>query len=363
MQRVNCSLAPFSKPEALSRYTKGKTVKRKVNIKDVAARAKVHPSTVSRVMNPETRSMVSERVADRITQIASEMGYARSPLASGLRTGRTFTIGVIIPDLSNPMFPPIVRGIERTLSAEGFIAILADSDNSQKGERAIFDSMKSRHIDGLILATARLQDPVVMDCIDEQLPLVLVNRTTDTHDVTEVINNDELGIQMAITHLVELGHKQIAFLGGPQNTSTGRDRYQAFLEIARTGQFQLDPELCVNCAAFTEAAGHVGMLGILDQNKPFSAVVAANDLLALGCYDALDEHDLSCPGDVSVTGFNDMPYADRLSPPLTSVHIPLDELGVQAANLLLAEIRDYHVPRVTKRLDPKLVVRGSTAAA
>lgn len=336
--------------------------KRKVNIKDVAARADVHPSTVSRVMNPETRSMVSERVAERVTRIASEMGYTRSPLASGLRTGRSFTIGVIIPDLSNPMFPPIVRGIERTLEAEGYIAILADSDNSQKSERAIFDSMKSRRIDGLILATAHIEDPIVEDCIEEQLPVVLVNRTIDTHDVTEVINNDELGIQLAVSHLIELGHKQIAFLGGPQNTSTGRDRYRAFRNLADNGQFELDPDLCTSCTAFTEAAGHTSMLGILDCNKPFSAVVAANDLLALGCYDALEERGVSCPGDVSVTGFNDMPFVDRFSPPLTSLHIPHDELGVRAANLLLAEIRDSDAPRTTIRLDPVLVVRGSTAA-
>lgn len=336
--------------------------KRKVNIKDVAARADVHPSTVSRVMNPETRSMVSERVAERVTRIAGEMGYTRSPLASGLRTGRSFTIGVIIPDLSNPMFPPIVRGIERTLEAEGYIAILADSDNSQKSERAIFDSMKSRRIDGLILATAHIEDPIVEDCIEEQLPVVLVNRTIDTHDVSEVINNDELGIQLAVSHLIELGHKQIAFLGGPQNTSTGRDRYRAFRNLADNGQFELDPDLCASCTAFTEAAGHTSMLGILDCNKPFSAVVAANDLLALGCYDALEERGMSCPGDVSVTGFNNMPFVDRFSPPLTSLHIPHDELGVRAANLLLAEIRDSDAPRTTIRLDPVLVVRGSTAA-
>ncbi len=336
--------------------------KRKVNIKDVAARAEVHPSTVSRVMNPETRSMVSERVAERVTRIAGEMGYTRSPLASGLRTGRSFTIGVIIPDLSNPMFPPIVRGIERTLEAEGYIAILADSDNSQKSERAIFDSMKSRRIDGLILATAHIEDPIVEDCIEEQLPVVLVNRTIDTHDVSEVINNDELGIQLAVSHLIELGHKQIAFLGGPQNTSTGRDRYRAFRNLADNGQFELDPDLCASCTAFTEAAGHTSMLGILDCNKPFSAVVAANDLLALGCYDALEERGVSCPRDVSVTGFNNMPFVDRFSPPLTSLHIPHDELGVRAANLLLAEIRNSDAPRTTIRLDPVLVVRGSTAA-
>ena len=165
-------------------------VKRKVNIKDVAARAKVHPSTVSRVMNPDTRSMVSNSVAERITRIASDMGYARSPLASGLRTGKSFTIGVIIPDLSNPVFPPVVRGIERALATAGYIAILADSDNSQRSEQAIYESMKSRRIDGLILATAHIDDPVVDACVGEQLPVVLVNRTTDGHDVTEVANND-----------------------------------------------------------------------------------------------------------------------------------------------------------------------------
>jgi len=337
--------------------------KRKINIKDVAARAEVHPSTVSRVMNPETRSMVSEAVAERITRIAGEMGYARSPLASGLRTGKSFTIGVIIPDLSNPVFPPVVRGIERTLGAEGYIAILADSDNSQKSERAIFDSMKSRHIDGLILATAHIQDPVVDNCIEDQLPVVLVNRTIDAHDVAAVINNDELGIRLAVSHLRESGHRKIAFLGGPQNTSTGRDRYKAFLKLAQDGHFELNPELCVNCPAFGTAVGYQAMLEILDRKQAFSAVVAANDLLALGCYDALRERGLSCPGDVSVTGFNDMPFVDRLSPPLTTLHIQHDELGVHAANLLLAEIRDHDAARNTIRLDPELVIRGSTAAA
>jgi LacI family transcriptional regulator len=257
-------------------------VKRKVNIKDVAARAKVHPSTVSRVMNPDTRYMVSDSVAEKIEKIASDMGYARSPLASGLRTGKSFTIGVIIPDLSNPVFPPVVRGIERALAAAGYIAILADSDNSQRSEQAIYESMKSRRIDGLILATAHIDDPVVDACVGEQLPVVLVNRTTDGHDVTEVANNDELGIRLAVSHLTRLGHKKIAFLGGPLDTSTGRDRQRAFESMDGA-----DPELCINCDAFTEEAGLKGMIAILDRNKPLTAVVAANDLLAIGCYDAL----------------------------------------------------------------------------
>lgn len=337
--------------------------KNKVTIKDVAAAADVHPSTVSRVLNPATRSMVSEDVAIRVAKIAEKLGYARSALASGLRTGRSYTVGVIIPDLSNPVFPPVVRGIERALATAGYVALLADSDNSPQSERAIYDSMRARSIDGLILATALTEDPIVTACIEQQLPVVLVNRSVDSHDVSKVVNNDELGIELAVSHLADLGHTRIAFLGGPENTTTGRDRRRAFERLGNTGQFTLDADLVVSCSAFNEAAGADGMQRILRSGRKFTALVAANDLLALGCYDALAAAGITCPGDVSVTGFNDMPFVDRLSPPLTSIHIQHDELGVQAARLLLEEIRGENVTRKTVRLDPRLIVRGSTAAA
>jgi LacI family transcriptional regulator len=336
--------------------------KQKINIKDVAAAANVHPSTVSRVLNPATRSMVSTDVADRVTRIADKMGYSRSPVASSLRTGKSYTIGVIIPDLSNPVFPPVVRGIERTLGAEGYIALLADSDNNPKSERAIFDSMKARNIDGLIMATAHTEDPIVDACINENVPVVLVNRTVDSHQVTAVINNDELGIQMAVAHLVELGHEKIAFLGGPKNTSTGRDRRQAFETQGQSGSFDFDRKLLKSCDTFSEKAGFGGTIELLDTGRLFTAIVAANDMLAIGCYDALRERGLVCPDDISVTGFNDMPFVDRLSPPLTTLHIPHDELGVQAANCLLAAIRDPDSTARTVRLNPELVVRGSSDA-
>ena len=335
--------------------------KRNVNIKDVAARAKVHASTVSRVLNPETRSMVSGPVADRVSRIAAEMGYARSSLAYGLRTGRTHTVGVLIPDLTNPMFPPIIRQIERTLAEKGYIAILADSDNNQDNESAIIQSLKSRNVDGLVLATAHRKDPIVSACIAENIPLVLINRTIDAHSVTAVINDDEHGIDLAVSHLVGLGHKSIAYIGGPQDTSTGHDRYLAFKKLMRKGSFKSHSDLILNCKAFTEAEGHRGLLSILNKGRNFTAVVAANDLLALGCYDALLEVGIKCPRDMSVTGFNDMPFVDRLSPPLTSLHIPHSEIGSQAAELLVERIQNPQSPVRTVNLLPELIVRGSTA--
>lgn len=336
--------------------------KRNVNIKDVAAKAKVHPSTVSRVLNPGTRSMVSAAVADRVSRIADEMGYSRSTLAYGLRTGRTQTIGVVIPDLTNPLFPPIIRQLEHSLAEQGYIAVLADSDNDQKNEMAIVKSLKARNVDGLILATAHRRDSVVSACVEEHIPLVLVNRTIDAHSVTAVINDDERGIELAASHLVGLGHKSIAYLGGPQNTSTGHDRFLAFKKLMRSGMFKSHDDLIINCKAFTESEGHSGFLSILKKRRKFTAVIAANDLLALGCYDAMQERGLRCPADIAVTGFNDMPFMNRLSPPLTTLRIPRGEMGDAAAKLLLEIIHNPEAPVRTIKLLPELIIRGSTAA-
>jgi LacI family transcriptional regulator len=337
-------------------------VKRRANIKDVASRAGVHPSTVSRVLNPATRSMVSEDLATEITRIADELGYRRNPLASGLRTQKSYTVAIVIPDLTNPVFPPIVRGVEHTLDAHGYNAILADSGSKQRSEKGIIENMKARQIDGFILAAARRKDLIVNDCIEEGIPLVLVNRTVDTHNVAAVINDDELGIELALKHLMELGHRCIAYIGGPQNTSTGYTRYQTFLKTSKKFGLPVDRDLITNAKAYTEPAGEAALEHIMRYEKKFTAILTANDLLALGCYDAMKAHGLNCPADISVTGFNDMPYVDRFNPPLTTLHIPLDELGVQAALLLLERMQNPEVPATQLRLAPRMVIRGSTTS-
>lgn len=336
-------------------------MKARSNIKDVARHAGVHPSTVSRVLNPATRSMVSDPLAREILHIAAELGYRRNPLASGLRTRKTFTVGIIIPDLTNPVFPPIVRGAERTLDAQGYIAILADSGSGERSEGEIVENMRARDVDGLILATAKRRDPVIDTCVEQGIPLVLVNRTVSRHNVTAVINDDELGIELALTHLKALGHERIAYIGGPQSTSTGYVRHHAFDKTAKQFGIPVDKALIANATAFTEPAGAAALQHLFETRKSFTAVLTANDLLAIGCYDTLRERGLRCPHDISVTGFNDMPFVDRFNPPLTTVHIPHDELGVQAARLLLGQMEDPNAAGRELRLTPRLIVRGSTA--
>lgn len=230
-------------------------MKSSANIKDVARRAGVHPSTVSRVLNPATRSMVSEALAKEITRIAAELGYRRNPLASGLRTRKSFSVGIVIPDLTNPVFPPIVRSAELTLDGAGYSSILADSGSQQRSEREIIDNMRARQVDGLILATAKRSDPAIDACVEQGIPFVLVNRTVSQHSVDAVINDDELGIELALAHLTQLGHRHIAYIGGPQSTSTGYVRYHAFLNGAKKLGLNVDRKLITNAKAFTEAAG------------------------------------------------------------------------------------------------------------
>jgi LacI family transcriptional regulator len=293
---------------------------------------------------------------------AEELGYRPNPMARGLKTNRSFTIGVLVPDLTNPLFPPIVRGIEDELATEGYTALLANSDNDREKERLHFETMKDRQVEGFIMATAELDHPLIEDAIAADAPIVLVNRTVDSSRAFAVINDDRKGTGLAVDHLVELGHTRIAHIVGPERYSTGKTRYRGFIEAMKAAGLKADRALIRFTKTFVESEGARVFKQLLDDDsREFTAVVAGNDLLALGCYDVLREAGLSCPRDLSIVGFNDIPFLDKLQPPLTTVRIPHYELGTRAAALVLKRLRDPSLEPLTIRLDPELIVRGSTA--
>jgi LacI family transcriptional regulator len=334
----------------------------RVTIRDVAERVGVHPSTVSRVLNPATRGRITPEIVDKVTKAARKLGYTPNQTAQGLRTSRTRTIGVLIPDITNPLFPPVIRGIEDTLGGAGYTAILGNTDNIAARERDAVMNMRARQVDGLILATARREDPIIAQCVRDGLPVVLVNRSADTNGVSAVVNDDALGIALAVRHLKELGHRAIAHVAGPRSLSTGETRRQSFIEAMEDAGLTPDPALIAETEAFSEDEGLRAATALIAGKKRFTAIVAANDLLALGTYEALAEAHLACPDDVSVTGFNDMPFVDRLTPPLTTVRIPHYELGREAARRLLELIETPDSPARSTTLRPELIVRGSTAS-
>jgi LacI family transcriptional regulator len=334
---------------------------RTVTLRDVAARAGVHPATASRALNPETRLLVREDTARRVLEAAEVLGYHPNPVARSLRTRRSNTVGVLIPDLTNPLFPPIVRALEDRLAAAGYVALIGNTDGDGERERLVFQRMRARHVDGMVLATAHLSDPLLADAARAGLPVVLMNRMAQDHSLDSVSVDNERGMWMAVAHLAAEGHKRIAHIAGPQEVSTGFSRYRGFLSAMEAHGLEADPDLIITAKAFSIEEGLRCTRALLERRSDCAAVAAGNDMLAIGCFAALEEAGLNCPADLSVVGFNDMPFMDRLRPPLTTIRFPHYQLGTEAAQLLLERIGGQGGPVRVIYLAPELVVRGSTA--
>ena len=333
----------------------------RATLKDVAALAGVHPGTASRAINVDTRDLVNEETARRVLAAADELGYRPNPIARGLKTSRSYTVGVLIPDLTNPLFPRIVRGIQDKLEESGYIPLIANTDNDPARERADIEAMRARQVDGLITATAHRHDDLAIDGAGGELPVVLVNRRHEQGTRPSVVADDRLGVRLAIEHLVALGHRRIAHLAGPQDLSTGYLRLQGYREALADAGIEYDDELVLAADAFVEEEGQRLCNELLDRGLEVTAIFAGNDLMALGCYDAFVARGIVCPDQISVVGFNDMPFAAWFDPPLTTVHLPQYEIGERAAELLLERLRDPAAEPTQMLLEPTLAVRGSTA--
>lgn len=332
-----------------------------VTIRDVARLADVHPGTVSRALNPETRTLVNDETAARVLAAAGELGYYPNPIARGLKTNRSYTVGVLIPDLMNPLFPPIVRGIDDRLAANGYTPLLVSTDGDPEREQASVDAMLARQVDGFIAATARLDVDPLTHALAQGRPVVLVNRSFEDGSMSSVTVDDRMGSRLAVDHVVGLGHERVAYVAGPQNVSTGHRRYLGFLAAMEDHGLQAPAKRIAFAGAFVEDAGAQACARVLAADSDVTAIVTANDLLAMGCYEALAARGLACPDAISVVGFNDMLFIDKLSPPMTSVRVPQREIGFAAAGLLLEQFGEQQQSPREVMLDPSLVVRGSTA--
>jgi LacI family transcriptional regulator len=329
----------------------------KPTIQDVARAAGVHPGTVSRALNPLLPGRVTAETTQRVEEAAARLGYAPDQLGRSLRTRRSYTVGVLVPDLGNPVFPPIVRGLEDTLRVGGYEALIANTDDSSEREERLIDVLKARRCDGFVIASSRRDDPAVSALVAADHPVVLVNRLVASA-ADSVASDDAEGMRSAVAHLVALGHNGIAHVSGPRELSMTEVRRVAFDEAMRAEGLAADPDLTETADRYTADAGESAANKLLERRTP-TAIVAGNDMIAIGCYAALRGRGLRCPADVSVVGFNDMLLSGFLDPPLTTVAIPQYEIGVAAAELILSRIAERGEP-VHRLLPTELVVRGST---
>jgi len=344
---------------------------RRVTIGDVAKRAGVHQATVSRALNARTHHQISPETIARVEAAAIELGYVPNAMARGLRTSSSMSIGVVIPDLTNPFFPPIVRGIEDGLSPLGYTALVINTDGNPEAEKAAIASLVARQVDGFIIATGQLGTTTIGSLAHVEIPAVLVNRAASGVNFPLVAGNDAIGMQQAVEHLVDQGHRSITHISGPFAYSTSQVRVEAF--HAEVGKYPSVAGKTIEADSLTIAEGERVMDAIVrtgadhdssakNAEEPPTAILAGNDLIALGVYRALRKHGKKCPEDFSVIGFNDMAFAEDFSPPLTTVRVPKFDMGVEAARLLLEFISSRSEAPGELLLPVELVVRESTAS-
>lgn len=342
-----------------------------VTLREVAQEAGVHVSTASRALNPETRSIVNDETADRIREVAKRLGYRPHPLARALRTQRTLTIGMTVPNLANPIFPMIYAGAGASLAEEGYALVIGgdsflvtedDPEDNEGGPGLLLGD----RVDGWIITEARMESTLPEMMLRDKTPVVLVNRIADLIAAPSIATDDHLGIRLIIKHLVELGHTAIGHVGGPERVSSGAIRRQAFVECMEAEGLEVSDSRISQASAFRADAGREACEILLDSGEHFTAIVAADDLIALGCYDALRERGIFVPGEVSVTGYDDMPFIDRVHPSLTTVSVPFYEMGASAGKVMFSlltnpEAVNQAIDDASERLAPSLVVRASTA--
>lgn len=334
----------------------------KTTMSDVARHAGVDVSTVSRALNERTAGMLRAETVDRVLAAAAELGYQPNVLARGLRTQRSHTVGMLLPDLTNPFFPPVVRGLEDALDAGGYTLIVANTDNDARRESRSLASLVGRQVDGLVVATSHIDGDEGAAAVGS-LPVVLVNRRGTDPTIPAVVPDDEAGVALAVRHLLDLGHVRIGHVAGPPDTSTGRARAAAFAAVAGDAGVY-DPSWVEATDVFGVENGMAACARLLERHPDLTAICAANDLLAIGSLRALRASGRRVPDDVSLVGFNDMPLVDLIDPPLTTVRIPQYDMGRQAGELLL-QLLERPRPRRRRKpvaLAPELVVRHSTAA-
>ena len=322
-------------------------------IADVARHAGVSPATVSRVMND--RFVGEPAVAERVRESATELGYSPSPLARSLALGETHTVALLVPDIRNPAFQAILGGLTRGAARDGYRVLVADSAEMPDDEPVLATELR-RRCDSVVLCAPRMSEERLVEIAAALAPVVLINRPSPSIAAPSLSIDYGSGITELARHLYDQGHRSFVYLGGPERSVSNARRRRALDEFeAATPDVVLHR---LSCGADTEDGRRVaGMV----RESGATAAIAFNDLVAVGLVDGLAAAGVRVPEDVSVTGFDDIPFARYTSPPLTTASVPYEELGSLAWHRLLAFINGEGQGD-DLMLQPRVEIRGSTAA-
>ena len=341
---------------------RGLMAKKKIaTAKDVAKRASVSQSTVSRVLNNAGTDFISEATKERVRKAVDELGYAPNPYARALRGKKTNLIGLIVREIADPFFSSLISEISLQANALGYRVVLGPA-HSDPNEAYKLISTFSRHHDGtIILGDLRNDEAIIHKIIDSFPCAVTMCRGSKMKDVSTVNTHNRKGISLLLDHLVDLGHKRYAFLDGGW-LGDNRDRREMFVEYLQEANLSVEPDW-IRVAENNAAGGYKAMQKLLQSSPRPTAILAADDILAIGAIKAVADAKTRIPEDISITGFDGLDLADYICPALTTIRQPIEEMSALALNMLI-EVIDGGTPKnKIFQVEPELLVRQSTGPA
>jgi DNA-binding LacI/PurR family transcriptional regulator len=342
---------------ATKQKTKIPAIQKAATIRQVAELAGVSIATVSRVF--AGADQVSGELIERVQTAARSLNYKPNRIAQNLRLKTTNTAALVISDIENPFFTSVVRGVERVLRGAGYSLLLTNSDEDEKIELEHLLNLRAEGVAGIILAPTYEDSRRYEQLVQADMLIVAIDRIPRNLKIDRVTVNNLDGSHSAVNHLVEQGHTKIGFIAGLPKISTSYERQLGFEQSMKAHGLEIHPEWVQN-GLFRRENGFQAMMNILELDDRPTAVITANNMMTLGALQAIYECHLTIPDDIAIVGFDDMPWAGSLNPPLTVVAQPTHELGRAAAQLLLARIQDHNRPYSHVILDTQLIVRKSS---
>lgn len=330
-----------------------------ITIREVAAEAGVSTATVSFVLAGQDG--VRAKTRNRVLQAVAKLNYRPNRAAQGLRLGRRKVIGLAIPDLQNPFFTAIVRGVESVLYSAGYMLLLGHSDGLNERERVQLEILRAEGSAGLVLIPGNGPEASYEAIQNWGIPAIAVDRAPRGLEMDLVCSDHYGGARMAVEHLLSLGHREIGLLNGPAGMDVTEKRLRGFQDAFQSAGIELPRSLILH-SDFHQEGGRVAMRQFLDMPRPPRAVVVANNLMTLGVLQTMHERELRIPDQLAIVSFDDMPWSVSLRPPLTAVAQFPGELGRTAAQLLLERIQDPERCVRQVVLPTQLIVRASCGA-
>ncbi len=329
-----------------------------MDILQVARRARVSTATVSRVINgfPGVRPKTMARVEKAI----AELNYIPNPNARNLRIGRTRLYGLVVSDINNPFFPELIDAFEALASAQGIDVIFTHTNYDLERLRNCMRRMAERGVDGIAVMTSEVDEEALQQAVKAEVPIVLMNQQKLASVYPNVRVDYATGFREALDHLLNFGHRDIGFIGGPQTLNSARRRQSAFLAALRAHRMRVRKEWIVAGDMRVEG-GYAAMKTLLSYSPRPTAVLASNDLMAVGALQAAGEAKIHVPRDLSLIGFDDIPISNMVRPPLTTIRHPRNEVAARAFAWLQHALQNKELP-MAPALRPHLIVRKSTAA-